>query len=309
MDLLVNYLARRALIYKLLRSAPVILLGVFYLASSLTKLFSIHAFATTLAQYAYPGLFILAPVIIGAELVLGLLLLVGYRLRLLGFLSLILLLGFTLVFTYGYLALGLKDCGCFGDVIKTSPEVSILRNVVLMVLSLSIWRNYPTPSVSSYRKPAWFSALAVGALILVISGFTLDKDRISFPPMAGTPIAYSAARFFVPTHSQRSYLVFVFSPTCAHCWDMTENVKRFKEVGLVDSIIALYPKTIPRKDVERYLNNFEPNFRVVPVANDTLAKLTRALPLTLYIQHDTVKAVMKGEVRSPFTYQQLHTHE
>jgi hypothetical protein len=61
--------------------------------------------------------------------------------------------------------------------------------------------------------------------------------------------------------------------------------------------------------VERYLNNFEPNFRVVPVANDTLAKLTRALPLALYIQHDTVKAVMKGEVRSPFTYQQLHTHE
>src|SRR5690606_41775992 len=56
------------------------------------------------------------------------------------------------------------------------------------------------------------------------------------------------------------YLVFVFSPPCPHCWDATENVKSYKEIGLVDEIYGVVVQGA--QGTPMYVERFKPNFEI-----------------------------------------------
>jgi uncharacterized membrane protein YphA (DoxX/SURF4 family) len=88
-----------------------------------------------------------------AEVVLGVALLVSYKLKTTSWILLLLVIFFTFLTFYSAYYNKVTDCGCFGDFIKLKPWTSFGKDIFLLVLILfilwkrAIYRNLPTGSL------------------------------------------------------------------------------------------------------------------------------------------------------------------
>ncbi len=87
---------------------------------------------------------------IAFEIIAGIALLLGWRMRLFSWLLLLLIIFFTFLTGYAYLSGKFKNCGCFGDCIPITPLTSFIKDIVLLVLILLIFffRNKIKPVFS-----------------------------------------------------------------------------------------------------------------------------------------------------------------
>ena len=72
--------------------------------------------------------------VISFEIIAGIALLIGWRMRLISWLLLLLIIFFTFLTGYAYLSGQFKDCGCFGDCLPITPLASFLKDVILLAL-------------------------------------------------------------------------------------------------------------------------------------------------------------------------------
>lgn len=82
----------------------------------------------------------LSVVMIAFEIIAGVALLLGWRMKLFMWLLLLLILFFTFLTGYAYLSGKFKNCGCFGDCLPISPLTSFIKDVVLTILILFLFR-------------------------------------------------------------------------------------------------------------------------------------------------------------------------
>lgn len=73
------------------------------------------------------------------EIVAGVAILIGWRIRLVSWLLLLLIIFFTFLTGYALFSGKIKTCGCFGDCIPLSPKQSFIKDLVLLVLILVIF--------------------------------------------------------------------------------------------------------------------------------------------------------------------------
>lgn len=73
------------------------------------------------------------------EIVAGVAVLIGYRMRIFSFLLLLLIAFFTFLTAYALFSGTIKECGCFGDCIKLTAEETFYKDVVLLVMILVIF--------------------------------------------------------------------------------------------------------------------------------------------------------------------------
>jgi uncharacterized membrane protein YphA (DoxX/SURF4 family) len=78
-------------------------------------------------------------VVIVLEVLLGVALIINYRINLTAWLFLLLIIFFTFLTFYSAFFNKVTDCGCFGDAIPLSPWESFLKDVVLLVMILYIF--------------------------------------------------------------------------------------------------------------------------------------------------------------------------
>lgn len=72
--------------------------------------------------------------VIAFEIIAGVALLIGWRMRFISWSLLLLIIFFTFLTGYAYLSGQFKDCGCFGDCLPITPLTSFLKDVLLLVL-------------------------------------------------------------------------------------------------------------------------------------------------------------------------------
>lgn len=152
------------------------IVGVLFIFSGLVKAndplglaYKMQEFFEVWAQSGFlPGLMhglndyalIFSILMITFEIVAGVAVLVGWRMRLFSWLLLILIIFFTFLTGYAYLSGKFRSCGCFGDCIPLSPKASFIKDIVLTVLILVIF---------AYRnkiKPAFSSFISIGVIII-----------------------------------------------------------------------------------------------------------------------------------------------
>lgn len=104
-------------------------------------------------------------VMIAFEIVAGVAVLVGWRMRLFSWLLLLLIIFFTFLTGYAYLSGKFRSCGCFGDCIPLTPLSSFIKDIILLILILLIFfrRNKIKPALSS------FSSICIIILSLIFS--------------------------------------------------------------------------------------------------------------------------------------------
>lgn len=125
--------------------------GVLFIISGLIKLNDPVGFSYKLAEYFSEPVFnmpFLEPLALGLaiflvilEVVLGVMLLVGYKAKTTIWALLLLIVFFTFLTFYSAYFDVVKDCGCFGDALHLTPWQSFTKDVVLLFFILILFIN------------------------------------------------------------------------------------------------------------------------------------------------------------------------
>src|SRR6478736_3891145 len=85
------------------------------------------------------------------EVLAGVAVIIGWRMRLFSWLLLLLIIFFCFLTAYAYFTGKVKTCGCFGDCIPLTPLTSLIKDVVLLILIVILFvnRNNIRPSIST----------------------------------------------------------------------------------------------------------------------------------------------------------------
>ena len=155
------------------KSALKVLLGLVFIVSAVLKLLDMDSFEIYIYSYHFFSLnvsFIVARLAIILELVLGIGLVSHCLHKLMWWGSMAMLGGYTLLLIYA-LTLGRTDsCHCFGDFLQLDPKQSLIKNGVLMLLFLLI-----------YRMESWKTPFRWLVLCLIIMASTIGVF-VASPP-------------------------------------------------------------------------------------------------------------------------------
>lgn len=199
-----------------------VLLGLVFIVSAVLKVYDMDQFEIYVYSYHFFSLnlsFLLARGAIILELVLGIGLVTNVCHRLVWWCSVLMLAGYSLLLMYA-LALGRTDnCHCFGDVVRIDPKMSLVKNGVLLLLFLLIYR------MEDRKKPFRWLILGLSVVVSSVGVFAVS------PPDNFTS-AYSAEQHLqVPLFDalldespldslhlrQGKQVVCFFSTGCEYC--------------------------------------------------------------------------------------------
>lgn len=126
-----------------------IFVGVLFIFSGFVKMVDPLGFSYKLEEYFGPAVFnieflepyalILAVLLVIFELLLGVMLLLGYAMKFTKWSLLLMIIFFTFLTFYSAYFNKVTDCGCFGDAIPLDPWESFIKDVILLVLIVLIF--------------------------------------------------------------------------------------------------------------------------------------------------------------------------
>ena len=94
---------------------------------------------TSLFELFVPFALLISIVLCTLEIIIGIALLMNYKMRIVLKLLLSLIVFFTFLTFYSAYFNKVTDCGCFGDAIKLTPWESFYKDIILLVFSISIY--------------------------------------------------------------------------------------------------------------------------------------------------------------------------
>lgn len=112
------------------------------------------------------------------EIVAGVAVLVGWRMRLFSWLLLLLMIFFTFLTGYAYVSGKVRECGCFGDCIPLTAGESFVKDLILMVLVIFLF------AMRNRIRPALPPVLSVTVLVIAtLLSFGLQGYVLRHLPM------------------------------------------------------------------------------------------------------------------------------
>ena len=178
---------------KILVQISRIIVGLLFIFSGFVKLDDPIGFSFKLQEYFSPEVLniqflipfalVLAIIIVIFELVLGIMLLIGYQPRFTTWSLLLMIVFFTFLTFYSAYFNKVTDCGCFGDAIPLTPWQSFYKDVFLLLLILVLFfnRKYITPFLApvSHR---WIIFLSFMLCFLFAYYVLMHLPAIDFRP-------------------------------------------------------------------------------------------------------------------------------
>jgi uncharacterized membrane protein YphA (DoxX/SURF4 family) len=169
-----------------------VIVGILFIFSGLVKAndpaglsYKMHEFFEAWGMSSLNGMALTFSVLMNVfEIVAGVALLIGWRIRLISWLLLALMVFFTFLTGYAWLSGKFKSCGCFGDCIPLNPKQSFFKDLILLglIVFMMVFQKYIRPL---FNFKISLAVLAVAVLASFgIQKYTLDhlpfKDCLSF---------------------------------------------------------------------------------------------------------------------------------
>lgn len=296
-----------------------IFVGVLFIFSGFVKLVDPLGFSYKLEEYFAPGVFnmeflipfalILSIVIVIFELLLGVMLLVGYARNFTKWSLLIMIIFFTFLTFYSAYFDKVTDCGCFGDAIPLDPWQSFYKDVILLVLILLIFFNI------KYIKPIFgvrVNKILVFLSFLVCLGITynalnhlppidfrpykignnleekMEADGPEVPPVHDFYIFEDGSDVTIDV-LRKDKVLFITSydldKSKPEGWEIVKQVSdEAKSKGY--SIYALSAST--DREIQEYKDKYGLDFEFVSMDQTTVKTIVRANPGLLTLKKGTV---------------------
>ena len=153
-----------------------ILVGALFIFSGLIKLNDPVGFSFKLKEYFAPEVLnleflipfalVIAIFVVIFEVLLGVMILIGYKKKFTVWSLLLMIVFFTFLTFYSAFFNKVTDCGCFGDAIPLTPWESFTKDLILLVLILILFvgRKYIQPLFSTNLRSIIIFASFVGCL-------------------------------------------------------------------------------------------------------------------------------------------------
>lgn len=119
-----------------------ILLGIFFIVSAVMKLLSLDTFIMYVFSFQllpFVVTEIVCRLLIGFEMLLGVMLILKLRYKLVWWTSMGLMAAFTLFLIYTAIFRNDSNCHCFGDIVEVKPVVSIFKNLAVMGIFMLVY--------------------------------------------------------------------------------------------------------------------------------------------------------------------------
>ncbi|MBO2522715.1 MAG: hypothetical protein CW336_02505 [Bacteroidetes bacterium] len=275
-----------------------IILGCIFLLSGFGKLAGVDAFESLIESYGFPHLAFLAPVVILMEVLLGLLLILNYRKKTMGIISGIMLIIFTVFYSYAYIAHGITDCGCFGNnpILKSSPIFSYIRNAIMIALFviLYIYGNNDNRHITK-ATICYLSAILIVCAFIMGRSFMIPSMFVKPHPLFMKPVVETKIPHYVDLSNDSTYVVYVFSYDCAGCWNNMTNFMNYDSDSIADRSIGL---CVGGKGRNTFINYFKPNFDIYDVGTGLYDEI-KIVPTFLYIKNGLIHDIIQGSVVNP----------
>lgn len=161
-----------------LRLSIRLLLGAFFIGTAVLKLLSIDNFEVyiySFGLFSYTWTTFFSRLLIFIELLIGISLILKICFKQIWWLTMLMMVGFTLFLVYAAIFRNDSNCHCFGDLIELNPIQSILKNIITIALLFFI-KNEESHDYKPVLKK-WLVASTI-VVSLVISFVLLPMDVI-----------------------------------------------------------------------------------------------------------------------------------
>lgn len=170
-----------------------VFVGVLFIISGFIKLNDPVGFSFKLEEYFSPGVLdlpFLEPyalaisiVVVILEVLLGVMLLIGFRVKLTVFSLLGMIVFFTFLTFYSAYFNKVTDCGCFGDAIKLTPWESFTKDIILLVLIIILYVGQQhIKSIFGTKTKSAITATALIACVIFVNHVLNHLPSIDFRP-------------------------------------------------------------------------------------------------------------------------------
>lgn len=279
------------------------LLGLMFLVSAFAKAWDGEAFADMLLLYGPQWFSIGAPVIIMIEAVLGMFLLLRVHPRITVMAADTFLIVVSLIFAYGTLALGIEDCGCFGalsHLYTGKPWMTFARNGVFLLISVPAW-IYSAKDNENHQLTKLIATLIAASAACFICGLAMHRT-FDLPDISSTKFDTRNQTMeklcnIYPFSSDSTYVVYLFSFSCAHCQNSFANVQQFEQFHVVDKVMGIAIDDAEAH--ERFYRIYQPQISILTIPHDTMTQITGQLPEVLLIRDKRIQSIESGSVTSP----------
>ncbi|HDP35432.1 MAG TPA: hypothetical protein ENN29_10020 [Candidatus Hydrogenedentes bacterium] len=268
--------------YIIARSLEIVI-GLYFIAGAIPKGLDIEKFAVQVAAYKViqtPEMLLTTALFtLFVEIGLGVALVFGLRLRgLTVWVMQAMLLFFTALIVYAWLAHGLEDCGCF-PVFKMSPEVSLVKNGMIVAAGIFIlwelvWRadrgNIERAAVLRRpRRPFAWGGAKIAVAVALASAATAYAycgiDWQSFLPHEDSDVSYAQFEIYIPEGyfnlGSGLYLVPVMSASCSECMEKIPEINELWFMPDIPPIIGLCYEDKPG-DLDVFKGYAQPMFPI-----------------------------------------------
>lgn len=281
-----------------------LLVGIVFTISFIGKVADADKFAELIARYGFPQFSFLAPLIVIVEALCAICLLFNVYPRIVSIVTGVMLVFFTVAYSYANIYEGITDCGCFGNLVENTPVwLSYLRNALLFVACVIIFVFMPK-DYNRVSQTKWVVIAVLMAIVIYEAGHTYKAAPRykETHPLYNQPIKETVIGNYVDTNKDSIYCIYVYSYGCATCTDGLNNIKEYDDTGVVDRIIGL-PVT---EDKDGIIHKaFGITFDEVYVGLG-LQGVVRDIPVLLYVENDTIKYVIEGSVPSAYNFKKYY---
>ena len=274
-----------------------IILGLVFLFSAYTKFISPGLTEIILVDHgivsARETAAIIVRLLIGIEFTLGILLVMPYSLKTIVIPSTIL---FLIIFTgyLGYTGFILKDtqnCGCFGEMIKMSPLESIIKNIVLIVFLVLLFKL-------SNEKRNYFAIPAVAILCVALIFVSLPVNSQKEFKFAIYTNFEGEGRVDL---SNGEKLIAILNLECDHCQTLAQELSETKNrTNKLPKIYALlFKEGNVTVDSFKTMTKFNFPHHLIDM-NEFLNLIGQSPPRIYWLKDGKVKEIWDGDFQKKF---------
>lgn len=279
-------------------------LGIVFVLAGTLKVADPWSFLGSLPAYGIPPVLrvpitVLMPTV---EVVLGAMLLAGWRTRTASLAAAGVLGAFSAVIAYGWSTGTLQDCGCFGPMLKRTPPEALAQDAAfigLAVLGL-LWAPLSKLELTRFRLG---TLATVAVLSVAMIGGTLWADTATLEERIAA--AEYAVGSDVPTLDSlnlrnRDVFLYLFHPECPHCIRNGPAMARIAADPGLPEVIGITHDVDPGQ-VQGYLDHAGAQIKAYEFNIASFVQITGdgAVPQLVFLRRGRRERVWKGDLPTP----------
>ncbi|KAF2514910.1 TlpA family protein disulfide reductase [Flavobacterium foetidum] len=265
-----------------------ILLGTFFLMSTIGKYFDLNNFKITMLKYGLP--YYVSYVILIIEFLFAVSFMFLFYLKNTARLSIVFTILLTIINTIGHFFLKIESCQCFGRIYFLNPDSFsgfLLKNIVITLLSFYIYKNVKHNQNKSLLK-TFISPIA----ILIIAFVLLKYNTYYIENYSEKKIGHPIEELKIDKTKIKNfeYLLF-FSPSCTHCKNAIPKINLLKEKYAI-AIIGITSNS-NRKELKKIKSELKINFPITTVDKKVFHNMTLIVPIIFKIKDNKIQEVLE----------------